>query len=343
MKPIKKVGIKGYGAYIPRYRLPTKDISRIWKGSGREVNEEKSIAGIDEDSCTMAVEAARRALVMAKVDNLGAIFVGTESKPYAVKPTSTIVAEALGKRRVLASDFEFACKAGTEAMQCIIGLVGSGMIENGLAIASDTAQGRPNDELEYTASSGAVAYVISELSDCIAEIEYTLSYVTDTGDFWRRQGQEYPRHLGRFTGEPAYLHHTLKATGLILEETNSKPSDFDYVVFHQPNPKFPLEAGKRLGFKESQMLKGLLNPLIGNTYAASALLGLARVLDDAKPDERILLVSFGSGAGSDAIILRVLNGIDEKRKGHLRIEEMIKERIEVDYSLYAKFRGKLKV
>ncbi|GBC75192.1 3-oxoacyl-[acyl-carrier-protein] synthase 3 [archaeon HR06] len=342
MRPVNKVGISGYGAYIPRFRLPSKEIERVW-GKGERGIEEKSVAGMDEDTCTMAVEAAKRALSMAKVKTLGAIFVGTESKPYAVKPTATIVAEALGLRRVLASDFEFACKAGTEALQCVIGLVGSGMIEHGMIIASDTAQGRPKDELEYFASSGSVAYIVSKLDgESIAEIEYSVSYVSDTGDFWRRQNQEYPRHLGRFTGEPAYFTHTEKAVKLILEETNYKPSDFTHVIFHQPNPKFPLEVGKRLGFKEEQILKGLLNPKIGNTYSASALLGLARVLDEAKPNDKILLVSFGSGAGSDAFILKVLEGIKDKRVGNESVESMIKNKFNIDYSIYLKFRGEIK-
>ncbi|HLQ21390.1 MAG TPA: hydroxymethylglutaryl-CoA synthase, partial [Nitrososphaerales archaeon] len=206
MKSKERVGIRGYGAYIPFQRLPTTEVARVWKGGGSGPNLEKAVASIDEDTVTMAIEASQYAMKMSGIEELGAIFVGTESKPYAVKPTSTIVAQALGQHYTLAADLEFACKAATEAVQVITGLVGSGMIHNGLAIGVDTAQGRPGDELEYTAASGSAAFVISKFDkDAIASIDCSTSFVSDTGDFWRRAQEKYPRHLSRFTGEPAYF------------------------------------------------------------------------------------------------------------------------------------------
>lgn len=342
MRPSSKVGIAGYGAYIPIYRLPTNEIARVWKGGGSGPNVEKSVASIDEDTVTMAVEAARAALRMAGLSDVGAVFVGTESKPYAVKPSSTVVAQALGFHKVLAADFEFACKAGTEAIQVIIGLVGSGMVGGGVAIAVDTAQGRPGDDLEYTAASGAAAFVLANNgNDSIARIESSVSYVTDTGDFWRRQEEKFPKHLSRFTGEPAYFHHTQSSVKMLLEEMKLKPQDFKYAIFHQPNPRFPVEVAQRLGFTQEQIQPGLLNPLIGNTYSASSSLGLIATLDIAKPGDMILFASFGSGAGSDAFCLVVEDGIEGKRKKTTPIREMIASSRKIDYGTYAKFRGVL--
>src|SRR3954465_10831773 len=101
---------------------------------------EKSVPGPDEDVVTMAIEAARTALDRSgmETDAIGAVWVGTESKPYAVKPSATIVAEALGiTPHVVAADMEFACKAGSEAMQAAVAFVGSGMVEGALAIGMD--------------------------------------------------------------------------------------------------------------------------------------------------------------------------------------------------------------
>src|SRR5487761_1685572 len=343
MRSVNPIGIEGYGAYIPCYRLPTAEISRVWHGGGSGANREKSVASSDEDTTTMAVEAARVALNMAGVGtNVGAIFVGTESKVYAVKPTSTVVAQALGCHSVLAADFEFACKAGTEAMQVISGLVGSGMIEHGLACAIDTAQGRPGDELEFTAASGGAAYVIGRASrNSIAKILGSVTYVSDTGDFWRRQGEQYPRHLSRFTGEPAYFHHVETAVRNLFAEFNVKPSDFEYAVFHQPNPRFPEEAATRLGFTMKQIETGLLNPVIGNTYSGSSPLGLAAVLDVAKTGDRILLCSFGSGAGSDAFIIEAQERLAERRKQGIPVRELIGTCMRIDYGMYSKYSEKL--
>ena len=343
MRSVNPIGIEGYGAYIPCYRLPTAEISRVWHGGGSGANREKSVASSDEDTTTMAVEAARVALNMAGVGtNVGAIFVGTESKVYAVKPTSTVVAQALGCHSVLAADFEFACKAGTEAMQVISGLVGSGMIEHGVAIAMDTAQGRPGDDLEFTAASGGAAFVIGRSGkNSIAKIQGSVTYVSDTGDFWRRQGEKYPRHLSRFTGEPAYFHHVETAVTNLFSEFKVKASDFDYAVFHQPNPRFPVEAATRLGFTMKQIETGLLNPVIGNTYSGSSPLGLAAVLDVAKPGARILLCSFGSGAGSDAFIIETQERLIERRKMGVPVRELIENCTRIDYGMYTKFREKL--
>jgi len=342
LKSDNEVGISGYGAYIPIYRLPTTEVARIWRGGGSGLNKEKSVAYIDEDSATMAVEASLNAVKMANVKELGAIFVGTESKPYAVKPTSTIVAQALGQHEVLASDLEFACKAATEAIHIITGLIGSGMISNGLAIGVDTAQGRPGDELEYTAASGAAAFVLTKRNDdCVAFIEGGKSYVTDTCDFWRESYDIYPRHLHRFTGEPAYFHHIEMSVKLLLKELGLSPQDFKYAVFHQPNPRFPVEVAQRLGFKFTQIEAGLLNPLIGNTYSASSILGLVAILDEAQPGDRILLASFGSGAGSDAISILVSDSIKEKRGLVPSLKSMISSNEKIDYGMYVKFRGKL--
>ncbi|MFN2235959.1 MAG: hydroxymethylglutaryl-CoA synthase, partial [Anaerolineales bacterium] len=164
LKSSEPVGIVGYGAYVPRYRLPAKEISRIWTGGvGGTPVQEKSVPGFDEDVATMSIEAARNALLRGQVDpaEIRAVWVGSESHPYAVKPTSTIVAEALGiVPHTQGADFEFACKAGTEAMVAAMGLVGSGMARYAMAIGMDTAQGRPGDALEYTAAAGGAAYLI---------------------------------------------------------------------------------------------------------------------------------------------------------------------------------------
>lgn len=347
LKPKNKVGIIGYGAYVPRYRLPAKEVARIWGGNdeGLPVTE-KAVAGLDEDVITMSIEASRNALKRADIDPqlLRAVWVGSESHPYAVKPSGTIVAEAIGaSHNIQSGDWEFACKAGSEAMVAAIALVGSGMGNYALAIGMDTAQGKPGDALEYTASSGGAAYILGPAADSLAEIEATYSYVSDTPDFWRRAHAVYPEHGQRFTGEPAYFEHITQSAQTILEQSGLKPADFTYAVFHQPNAKFPSRVAAELGFKPEQIAAGLLSPIIGNTYAGSALIGLTAVLDIAKPGNRILMTSYGSGAGSDSFIIKVRKPITERQGKAISTQSYIKRRTEIDYATYVRYRGEIVV
>ncbi len=345
LRPRRDVGIVGYGAYIPRYRLPAAEINRVWHGgyAGHPV-QEKAVAGPDEDTFTMALEAARNALARAGIpaQDLRAVWVGSESHPYAVKPTGTLLAEALGAApSVQAGDWEFACKAGTEAMVAAMGLVGSAMADYALVVGADTAQGRPGDALEFTAASGAAAFILGPAEHAMARILASYSYVTDTPDFWRREGEKYPSHGQRFTGEPAYFHHITQAGRRLLEALDMKPEDFTFAVFHQPNTKFPQRVARMLGFTQEQIAVGLLVPRIGNTYSASALMGLTAILDVAQPGDRIFMVSFGSGAGSDAFAFEVTPAIAERRDRAPRTEDYIRRRTEIDYGLYVRYREKL--
>lgn len=345
LTPSRAVGIVGYGAYVPRYRLPASEVARVWSGGEAALPiKEKSVPGLDEDVATMSIEAARNAMKRAQINpaDLRAIWVGSESHPYAVKPTSTIVAEAIGaSANIQAGDWEFACKAGTEAMVAALAFVGSNMANYALAIGMDTAQGKPGDALEYTAGAGGAAFVLGPAEESLAIIEHTYSYVTDTPDFWRRAYQKYPEHGQRFTGEPAYFHHITQVAETMLRETNTKASDYHYAVFHQPNTKFPQKVASMLGFTKEQITTGLLVPVIGNTYAGAAIIGLTAILDIAKPGERILMVSFGSGAGSDAFTIQVTEQITTRRQLAHSTQDYIDRKTIIDYAMYARQRGKL--
>lgn len=344
MKPERSVGITGYGVYIPRFRIAAREIARIWDGAGGTPVDSKSVPGPDEDTITMSIEAARNALARAHIspDRLSAVWVGSESHPYSVKPSGTLVAETLGATPwVSTADWEFACKAGSEALTAAMGMVGSGMAEYVLAIGADTAQGRPGDALEYTAAAGAAALIVGPAMDAVAVIEGTTSYVTDTPDFFRRADTAYPVHGHRFTGEPAYFGTVRSAAEKLLRDLGAKPADFTYAVFHQPNTRFPQTVARQLGFTPQQIAPGLLSPKIGNAYSAAALLGLCAILDVAQPGDTILVTTYGSGAGSDAYALRVTAALPERRERAPLTAAYLARGTFVDYAVYARWRGKL--
>jgi hydroxymethylglutaryl-CoA synthase len=346
---MEHVGIVSYGAYIPRSRIKASVIAAVWGKDGEAISRglgifEKSVPSTDQDTATISVEAARAALKRCTLNpnDIGAIYVGSESHPYAVKPTGTIVGEAIGATPdLMVADYEFACKAGTAAIQTCTAFVKAGMINYGLAIGADTSQAAPGDALEYSASAGGAGFIIGK-TKVIATINHTLSYTTDTPDFWRRAERKYPSHGGRFTGEPAYFKHTTSCATNLMQKAGTKPGDYTYAVFHQPNGKFPVNVAKKLGFTMDQVKQGLMVPYIGNTYSGASMIGLASVLDVAKPGDRIFLTSYGSGAGSDGFDITVTDEIIHLvRQKAPTVAEMVADKVYVDYGTYTKMTNLL--
>ncbi|MEM1566294.1 MAG: hydroxymethylglutaryl-CoA synthase [Candidatus Bathyarchaeia archaeon] len=318
VKPNKEYdvpGIVGYGVYTSRFRI-------------REGNMERAVPFIDEDAITAAVEAGKLALIHSGVDSslVSKVYVGSESNPYAVKPIASKVAQVLklgeedeDVQGVDAVDTEFACKAATSMFKDAASLVSYPKIgvPYAMVIGADNSQAAPRDspggELDFFVGYGGCAFIFGK-TDVIAELEGWYSCTSDTPDFWRRDGEPYPMHGGRFTGDPAYFKHIRKAAKKLMERLRLQPSDINYFVAHQPNVTFPVRIAKELGFKEEQYLPSLQVAKFGNTYSGSSPIGLAAVLDIAKPNERILIVSYGSGAGSDAYTFITTSQIVEKRQ-----------------------------
>jgi hydroxymethylglutaryl-CoA synthase len=308
-------GIVGYGVYTSRFRIKEGDL-------------ERSVPFIDEDSITASVEAGKLALIHSGVDSshVGKVYVGSESNPYAVKPIASKVAQVLklgeedeDVQAVDAVDTEFACKAATSMFKDAASLVNypKSNIKYAMVIGADNSQAAPRDcpggELDLFVGYGAAAFIFGK-HDVIAEIEGWYSCTSDTPDFWRRDGEPHPMHGGRFTGDPAYFKHVRLSSKKLMEQLNLKVGDISYFVAHQPNVQFPVRIAKELGFKEEQYLPMLQVAKFGNTYSGASPVGLAAVLDIAKPNDRILVASYGSGAGSDAYSLITTNQIEGKRQ-----------------------------
>ncbi|MEM1551356.1 MAG: hydroxymethylglutaryl-CoA synthase [Candidatus Bathyarchaeia archaeon] len=346
IKPCKEYdtpGIVGYGVYTSKFRI-------------REGGIERSVPFIDEDAITAAVEAGKLALIHSGVNSslIGKVYVGSESNPYAVKPIASKVAQVLklgeedeDVQGVDAVDTEFACKAATSMFKDAASLVSYPKMgfPYAMVIGADNSQAAPRDspggELDFFVGYGGCAYIFGK-TDVIAELEGWYSCTSDTPDFWRRDGEPYPMHGGRFTGDPAYFKHIRKAAKKLMDRLGLKPSDINYFVAHQPNIQFPIRIARELGFKEEQYIPSIQVAKFGNTYSGSSPVGLAAVLDIAKPNERILIVSYGSGAGSDAYSFITTSQILEKRQ---RQKLTVKYQAEnpfleyVDYNTYRRLKA----
>jgi len=346
-KEYETPGIVGYGVYTSKFRI-------------KEGNMERSVPFIDEDAVTAAVEAGKMTLIHSRVDKslIGKVYVGSESNPYAVNPIASKVAQVLklgkeektdGIQSVDAIDTEFACKAATSMFKDAASLVYYPKTNTDyvMVIGTDNSQAAPRNEiggeLDHFVGFGGSAFIFG-MHDVIAEMEGWYSCTSDTPDFWRRDLEPYPRHGGRFTGEPAYFKHILKACRALMEQLNLKVEDVNYFVPHQPNPSFPVKVARQLGFKEEQYAPSLKVANFGNVYSGSSPIGLAAVLDVAKPDERVVIVSYGSGAGSDAYSFVTTSQIVEKRhQQKFTVRHQIEnENLEfVDYNTYRRLKAGL--
>ncbi len=365
----EKTGIIGYGAYIPLQRIQSELIVREREKKREDLAEfldkvrnglllkDKSVAGISEDSITIATEAALNAVEMAGIEpsKIETVAVGSESKPYAVGTIARHVASFLGLgNHVYIADLEGACNSGMQSTAFVESQILSGRIKYGLAVGTDVAQAPVGDPLEYACGAGAGAFLLGRDSP-VATIVDTAAYSSLTLDFWRRDGATVPSHFGRTTVE-AYIKHVIGAIeGLLMKHPEVSLMDFDYITFHQPSGYMPMKTCKTLTQDQMPILdnpelqerirltpefieekvKPWLRVLdTGNTYAASTLIATCDILDHAKPGENVLAVSYGSGAYTIATWMHVEEKILERRGRVPNVGDYVNRRRDVSLEAY---------
>ena len=345
------LGILGYGYFVPYLRIKVEEINSVWRNYPISFLKEKlglserAVLQPNEDVITLAIAASKSAIKNSKIERekIDALYLGTCTNPYDSKPSATVVAEALGlSPYLMCGDVQFSGKSGTAAIQICMGLIESKMASCGLAIGSDALNRHacPGRLFEYEASAGAASFVIGK-EEPIAEIEGTCSYVSDTSEFWRTEGDRYIQSTGLSPGSPAgdvypmwevgYVEHVTHASKSLMQKLGLKPEDYSYSIFQQPFGTASRHIMGRLGFTEKQVELGTIANTIGDCGAASALLGLANVLDSAKPEERIFVASYGFGGGSDAFSLKVTSHIKEK-KPEVPLKEILERKELVSYA-----------
>lgn len=340
----ESTGILGYGTYLPWYRLKAEELTDAWGVKAAGI-EELAVPAYDEDVITMAIEASRNAIKHGGVDpkEIGAVILGAESKPYSVKPSSIVIAEALGVTPKIASfDVEFSCKSDVSALNLGISLIDSESTNLCLVVGCGMPQGEPSDVLEASTSAGATAWIVGNGSDSVACFEDFFSFAKETPDLWRREADLYIRHGWRYESIIGYSNHIISAVKGLLEKMALKPEDFKYVVLYQPDGVLPLRVARKLGFSENQITPGLITCRIGNSRSASSLLGVSTVLDKAEPGERILVASYGTGGGSDAFSLKVQDKIMENRGRVPTFENYVNRKTYISYSTFLKINKRLK-
>lgn len=332
-----KKGIRSLGAYLPYNYLSRTALGRAWGGKGGK--GEKSVADVDEDSVTMAVEAAMGCFRFVPREDIDGLYFASTTGPYAEKSHSALISVVcdLEDGDTFAADIMGSTRAGTNALKAALDGAAANPGQNYLVTAADMRNGYPKSGQESGYGDGAAAVVVGTGDDLLAEVLHFTSVNEEINDYWRNADEKYTRHAeGRFCDEEGYLREIKLVMKKFQKETGTSASDYDKVVLVAQNAKLQGKIVTKMNIAPEKLVDTLLLNA-GDTGAAQALLGLVNALENAKAGEKILLVDYGSGA--TAISLLVTENI-EKLAGRRQIERYLSTREELDsYARFLSWRG----
>lgn len=331
------VGIKSYGAYVPRYRLSRKTISKAmgWFNPAA-LPGEKAVANYDEDSLTMAVAAGMGCLKGFDSKKVDGVFFASTTPPYAERQSSSIINDALDLRRdVRSADFTDSVKAGAAALLSACEAVMSGQSGDILVCAADTRLGKVSSTQEQMFGDGACSFLVGN-EGVIAALEGHYSLSVDFMDYRRLEKDKYVRGWEeRWIRDEGYSKIIPEAITGYLSKYKLSTADIDKVVYACPYSREHAVIGKKLGFTPENIQDNLITQ-VGDTGAAYALMMLAAALEEAQPGQRILVVGYGNGC--DVLCFKVTEEINKFKSG-LGFKKSLENRKELEsYEKYTVFR-----
>jgi len=302
------VGIMNYGVYIPRYRLGRDVVAKAW--GPRFISGERAVANHDEDSLTMATEAALNCLLGIDPKTVEGLIFASTTSPYVEKQASTLVATAADLPiEIYTADHLSSIRAGMAALRSALDAVNGGSAKNILVTAADSRRGEPGSDSEQLFGDGAAAVMVGG-AGVLASIEGVYSLSEEFLDSWRKQGDDFIQK-GDTAFVQAYGYGRMVPNCIqgILKKYEMKPADISHFVIPAPDSRIYARVMKTLNLPAGSYLEDPLLTTVGDTGAAAPLMLLAVALEKAKPGERILLCSYGAG-NTDAFILRVTPEIE---------------------------------
>lgn len=329
-------GITSYGAYVPFHRLHREEIARAWGGGS--VGGERAVANWDEDSVTMAVEAALDCLDGIAPESVDGLFFASTTSPFKEKQAATLIGTATDLRQdILTLDCASTLRSGTLALRVAADAVKAGSANSVLVTAADCRLGTPQSVWEQRLGDGAAALLVGD-SNVIASIEGFYTVSNELNDVWRRQEDAFIHTWeDRFVLTQGYQSVVPLAISQALKQYDLSPKDFSKAVLYAPDARSYDTVLRTVGFEARTQAQSLPFDTVGNTGSAFPLMGLVASLEEAKPNDKILLASYGDGC--DVFILQVTPNIEgiPSRRGMTKYT--VSRRTLPSYATYLSFRG----
>ncbi len=327
-------GIVSYGTYIPYWRLRKDTVAQAYGKKGGK--GAKAVAYCDEDSITMAVAAALNAVAGAEPKKNRGVYFASTTAPYKEKMSATEVAAALDlDASVRTADFANSLRAGSTALFAAMDaseLDGSEIV----VTASDCRLGAADGSMETNLGDAAAAFVVGS-EDLLAKIDARVSISRDAPDQWRAADDVFVRNWdARWANTQLYTPLVTEAISKLLKKTGLAATDFAKIVLYGHDDKTRIALAQKLGFQPEQIQPSLYGE-IGNSGCAATGGMLCAALDEAKPGDRILAVTYGEGC--DAAVLTVTEKAKEYRTAQTAASLLARGNDSLPYGKYLKWKG----
>ncbi len=286
--------IAGHGAYVPPRRLQRSEMASLWGGPA--VPGVRAVAGRDEDTLTMAVEAAHDCLEAGPAPgDIDAVFFASTTPPYAEKHAAATLAAVLGLRRdVFTADITDTLRAGTSALRLAIEAVRAGSAANALVVASEARLGEPDSITEQMLGDAAGAVLVSSAGP--VRVAEAIAIADEFTGPWRRTGDTAIRSFqGKFETEYGCRRILVEAAEAVLARAELAPGDVSKMILAAPDPRTARGAAAPFGFDGGEPHDDLFMEM-GYSGAAYPLICLGAILEGTESGERLLLAAHGEGA-----------------------------------------------
>lgn len=327
-------GITSYGAYIPRLRIDRAAIAAAhnWAFPSLRGKGARALANWDEDTVTMAVEAARAVLL----DGVSSIAFASTTPPYSDLQNATLVATAIGlSNEVASSDTSGSLRAGTSALLSALQSTREG---DALIIASDARRAKPGSAQEMAYGAGAAAITVGS-GKIIARLIGNASRTVPFVDHYRTTGEPYDYFWEeRWIRDEGYGKILPPAIKAALAETNLQASDIDYFCLPATMKGIAAAVAKKSGIN-AEAVTDDLSDYCGDTGAAHGLMMLAAALETAKRGQRIMVVTFG--AGCDVLLFEATDAIASYKSSSPVSAQIVRGTTEPHYTKLLSFHGEL--